>query len=499
MGKGNIRKYHARGFVQLANSVANDWTLSTKAFAVYSRIQGLPDDWEFSLAGISKTFSKGVERKDGVDTMRSAVKELEDKGYIIRARERDEYGQLAAGVWVTIDEIELYDAVLEDLENDGLIVITKRPAAIDGIKVKESRFVVTGAKKYDPSLMQKRGEFECGSPSFDSAQSIVENHPGNEHEPGNPTPADIMQEKEENRRSEPVWEKPTQVLTWANANQGNSEIETSPTSWGNTESSQVAACVGFSNVGEANIGKANATPNIKTNQNKDKPTNRPTEENRSSTSARDDGGKPRHAGTALADCDLGSPFAAGEPANGHEPEPSPNAPTATAGRSVGRPNEKEKLKKTFDRLQRSSVNRNMLGTEKDIESTRIAYEDLVKSGIDPETILAAWHERQAVCVSSKYDTVYYPQLRRWLLSEAPDGAREICRRMTENDAEKNGGKDKRSRALRFAIARTENQELDELVKRAKTLDKEIEFGADKQSEADAAWAEAWELFDRIDA
>jgi predicted transcriptional regulator len=47
----------------------------------------LPEDWEFTTQHLSEI------SRDSVDTVRTAVRELEKSGYITRERTRDEHGK----------------------------------------------------------------------------------------------------------------------------------------------------------------------------------------------------------------------------------------------------------------------------------------------------------------------------------------------------------------------------------------------------------------------
>ena len=70
------------GYTNIDNHVFMDYQLSAKAKGVLCQMLSLPDYWEFSIAGLSKLFT------DGVDSIRTAINELEKNGYLIRSRER---------------------------------------------------------------------------------------------------------------------------------------------------------------------------------------------------------------------------------------------------------------------------------------------------------------------------------------------------------------------------------------------------------------------------
>lgn len=83
-----IHKNQSKGFTIMPNSISYDYELSLKAFGLLCKLHMLPEDWEFSEAGLSSLF------KDSRTAIRSAVRELEDRGYLIRERVRDERGRL---------------------------------------------------------------------------------------------------------------------------------------------------------------------------------------------------------------------------------------------------------------------------------------------------------------------------------------------------------------------------------------------------------------------
>ena len=70
------------GYTNIDNHVFMDYQLSAKAKGVLCQMLSLPDYWEFSIAGLSKLFT------DGVDSVRTAIIELERNGYLVRSRER---------------------------------------------------------------------------------------------------------------------------------------------------------------------------------------------------------------------------------------------------------------------------------------------------------------------------------------------------------------------------------------------------------------------------
>lgn len=70
-------------YTTMANYHFLDKTLSWKAKGILSNMLSLPEDWDYSLAGLATLSS------DGASATRSAIKELEEHGYLIRRPIRD--------------------------------------------------------------------------------------------------------------------------------------------------------------------------------------------------------------------------------------------------------------------------------------------------------------------------------------------------------------------------------------------------------------------------
>lgn len=78
------------GYTIVPNSYVRDARLSIKAIGLMTIMLSLPDGWEFSIVGLASIC------KDGMDSIRSALKELEEFGYVLRRRVRKYNGKLGA-------------------------------------------------------------------------------------------------------------------------------------------------------------------------------------------------------------------------------------------------------------------------------------------------------------------------------------------------------------------------------------------------------------------
>ena len=74
----------------MANHHLRNKALSLKAKGLLSLMLSLPEDWDYTTRGLSCIC------KDGVDSIRVGLQELEANGYLVRERHRNENGQYGA-------------------------------------------------------------------------------------------------------------------------------------------------------------------------------------------------------------------------------------------------------------------------------------------------------------------------------------------------------------------------------------------------------------------
>lgn len=78
-----------KNYTIITNEAVRDKRLSLKARGLLCFCMSLSDDWKYSVQGLAS--AAGV----GVDTIKSAIKELEQVGYLARKKYRDEHGRMA--------------------------------------------------------------------------------------------------------------------------------------------------------------------------------------------------------------------------------------------------------------------------------------------------------------------------------------------------------------------------------------------------------------------
>ena len=135
-----LRKEQKRGYTCISNDVFNS-DLSLKARGMLCTMLSLPNEWEFSENGLQAIL------KDGQTSIRSAIKELEDKGFLSRNRVRDENGRIGKCEWVISDYPRFEN---QSLDNSNL---ENRPQ----LTTKESNTNKSTTKK---AIRHKHGEYQ---------------------------------------------------------------------------------------------------------------------------------------------------------------------------------------------------------------------------------------------------------------------------------------------------------------------------------------------------
>ena len=102
------------GYTVMSNHHLRNKELSLKAKGLLSQMLSLPEDWDYTLAGLSYI------NREKIDAIREAVRELERARYIVRSRERDEKGRLRGAEYVIYEQPQKPVSDLPILENPTL-------------------------------------------------------------------------------------------------------------------------------------------------------------------------------------------------------------------------------------------------------------------------------------------------------------------------------------------------------------------------------------------
>lgn len=83
-----------RDFTVMSNHHLRNKNMSLRAKGLLSLMLSLPDTWDYTLNGLAKISTEGV------DAIRTVIRELENLGYLERRRTRNEKGHLKAAEYI---------------------------------------------------------------------------------------------------------------------------------------------------------------------------------------------------------------------------------------------------------------------------------------------------------------------------------------------------------------------------------------------------------------
>jgi hypothetical protein len=89
-----FRVEKTQNYTVMSNHHLRNAELTLKAKGLLSQMLSLPEDWDYTLAGLATI------NRERIDAMRAAVKELEQAGYITRSRIRNDKGHLTGTEYV---------------------------------------------------------------------------------------------------------------------------------------------------------------------------------------------------------------------------------------------------------------------------------------------------------------------------------------------------------------------------------------------------------------
>ena len=168
------------GFTIVPNYHFRDRTITLKAKGLLSQMFSLPKDWDYTLRGLAYI------NYEGVDSIRSGIRELEKAGYIQRIRLRDEHGRLRGTKYKVFKTPPLF-VVPNHLTEQW---------ASEFLRLYPSANILAATKKdFEP---RNRKKF-CGRIATGDYDAIIIGHSQFERIP-------VSQERQERLLQEQIWE-----------------------------------------------------------------------------------------------------------------------------------------------------------------------------------------------------------------------------------------------------------------------------------------------------
>lgn len=154
-----IRVSHQKNYTCISNQSIRDNRLSFKARGLHHLLLSYPDGWVINRDHLS---SDEISTKDGRTAVASALLELEELGYLVRTRTRNENGQITG--WESI-LYEIPPVVPDDLTNCQENRLSENPISVkptDGL----SASVKTDCQENRLSGNPSDGLTEIGKPDY---------------------------------------------------------------------------------------------------------------------------------------------------------------------------------------------------------------------------------------------------------------------------------------------------------------------------------------------
>lgn len=163
-----IKDKPQNNFTMISNRILKDKELSMKDRGVLCTLYSLPDDWEFSINGISAIVS------DCPDSIRASILKLEKLGYLTRIKSRNASGNFST------------DVILRDDKSSGAIDEPNIDHKDSTVKEKPSRenhggnTVTVNQGQYNTDNTKNRYKNEISYPSSHKNRNSFLNFPQRE-------------------------------------------------------------------------------------------------------------------------------------------------------------------------------------------------------------------------------------------------------------------------------------------------------------------------------
>jgi hypothetical protein len=103
-------------YTVMANHHLRNKELSLKAKGLLSLMLSLPEDWDYTVKGLAYIC------KDGIDSINGTIKELEEQGYVLRKRLRNDRGQLTTTEYTILEQPQSLDTSVSQPKRENPIL-----------------------------------------------------------------------------------------------------------------------------------------------------------------------------------------------------------------------------------------------------------------------------------------------------------------------------------------------------------------------------------------
>ena len=156
-----------RDYTVMSNHHLRNTSLSLKAKGLLSLMLSLPDNWDYTTKGLASIC------KDGIDSICSAVKELEQHGYIVRERVRNDKGQLTTIEYTILEQPETALPEQEKPEQENPAQLNTNISNKDLSNTNTSTtYPIKSYQKEEPNV-KKRSRDKMGYDEMDAYRDLI--------------------------------------------------------------------------------------------------------------------------------------------------------------------------------------------------------------------------------------------------------------------------------------------------------------------------------------
>ena len=163
---GVIRVEHTKDYTTMSNHHLRNRALSLRAMGLMSKMLALPDDWDYTVAGLASIC------KEGRDAVRKALQELESEGYLVRSQTR-EAGTFSSNDYILFETPPLTEKPSTVKPSAGKPStgkpLTENPTQLNNVINQKTKRQKAQAPAWEPDMFERfwkaypRGEDKAGA------------------------------------------------------------------------------------------------------------------------------------------------------------------------------------------------------------------------------------------------------------------------------------------------------------------------------------------------
>lgn len=173
MNMAKVRVCKTTNYTTIDNGIFKDKRLSLKAKGLLVTMLSLPEEWNYTIEGLS------VILKEGKDCIRGTLNELEKCGYLVRNRVRDDKGRLKDTEYVVYEKPKSEKPMSENPILDNPTQLNKKKVSkkeenkhFNQLYSVESEFNTVRSKELDFDIVKRQIEKELKSLNLGSEENI---------------------------------------------------------------------------------------------------------------------------------------------------------------------------------------------------------------------------------------------------------------------------------------------------------------------------------------